>query len=103
MAETAPGRRRKQRRARPEEPLRTYRIPWAELLKKVFALDVLACPECSGRMRIIAFIAQPAVVRRILDHLGLDSTGPPLARVQAQPELLDPGPDYSAPDPIYPE
>ncbi len=44
-----------------------------------------------------------AVARRILDHLGLDSTGPPLARVQAQPELLDPGPDYSAPDPIYPE
>ena len=23
-------------------------IPWAELLKKVFAIDVLACPVCSG-------------------------------------------------------
>ncbi len=103
MAETARGRRRKQRRARPEEPPRTYRIPWAQLLKKVFALDVLACPKCDGRMRIIAFIAQPAVARRVLDHLGPDSTGPPLAGAQVQPELLDPGPDYSPPDPIYPE
>ncbi len=99
MAEMAPGRRSKQRRARPEEPPRTYRVPWAKLLKKVFALDVLACPECSGWMQIIAFIAQPAVARRILDHLGLDSTGPPLSRAQAQPEEFDPGPDYSAPDP----
>ncbi len=50
-------------------------------------------------MQIIAFIAQPKVARRILDHLGLDSTGPPLARAQSQPEEFDPGPDYAAPDP----
>jgi hypothetical protein len=36
-------------------PLRTYRVPWADLLKKVFARDVLACPECGGRLRLIAF------------------------------------------------
>ncbi len=50
-------------------------------------------------MQIIAFIAQPNVARRILDHLGLDSTGPPLAPAQSQPEEFDPGPDYAAPDP----
>ncbi len=77
------------------------RLPWAELLRKVFALDVLACPECGGRMQIIAFIAQPKVARRILEHLGFDSTGPPVARAQAQPEEFDPGPDYSAPDLTY--
>jgi len=91
------GSSKKLRHERPaDEPLRTYRVPWAELLRKVFALDVLACPQCGGRMQIIAFIAQPKVARRILDHLGLDSTGPPLARAQSQPEEFDPGPDYSA-------
>jgi hypothetical protein len=30
-------------------------------------------------VKLIAFIAEPTVAKRILDHLGLDSTGPPLA------------------------
>ena len=75
-------------------PLRTYRVPWADLFKKVFALDVLACPECSWRLRLIAFIAEARVARRILDHLGLDSTGPPAAPARAQPDALEPAPDY---------
>jgi hypothetical protein len=77
-------------------PLRTYRVPWADLLKKVFAIDVLACPECGGRLRLIAFIAEATVARRILDHLGFDSTGPPVA-----PARDEPAPDYDLADPIY--
>ena len=46
-------------------------------LKKVFAVDVLACPDCGGRLRLIAFIADDAVAGRILLHLCLDSRGPP--------------------------
>lgn len=83
------------------ETARTYRVPWAELLRKVFALDVLACPECSGRMQLIAFIASEPVARRILDHLGLDATGPPLARAQAPDDLLDPAPVHDVVDPVY--
>jgi hypothetical protein len=41
------------------------------LLQRVFAVDVLACPNCGGRMRLIATIEDPRVVRRILAHLGL--------------------------------
>src|SRR4030067_633398 len=66
-------------RARAGEGARTYRIPWAELLAKVYEIDVLACPECGGRMKLIAFIAEPTVAKRILDHLRPASTGPPLA------------------------
>jgi len=54
-------------------------------------------------MQVIAFIAQATVAKRILDHLGLDSTGPPLARAKSQPDQLDPGSDYSGADLIYPE
>jgi hypothetical protein len=64
----------------------------ADLLKKVFALDVLACPACGGRLQVIAFIAQALVAKRILDHLGLGASGPPLSRALAPPELFDPGP-----------
>ncbi len=85
---------------------RTYRVPWVDLLKKVSAIDVLACPECTGRMQVIAFIAQATVAKRILDHLGLDSTGPPVARAAPPPEQVDLGPSCDAsdaPDPVHPE
>jgi hypothetical protein len=80
---------------------RSYRVRWADLLKKVFAVDVLACPECGGRLKLIAFIAEATVARRILDHLGLDSQGPPVARGRAPPEPFDPGPDYDVADPAH--
>ena len=39
---------RSERRARPAGGYR----PWAELLARTFAVDVLACPKCHGRMRM---------------------------------------------------
>ncbi len=85
---------------RPSAP-RACRVPWAELLKKVFDVDVLACPECGGRLRLIAFMADGKVAGRILDHLGLDAAGPPLVRAHAQPEQPDLEPDYVAADATY--
>jgi hypothetical protein len=66
---------------------------------------VLDCPVCHGRLEVIAFIAEPTVARRILDHLGLASQAPPLARARAPDELPDcgSGPDYADADPIYEE
>jgi hypothetical protein len=78
-----------------------YRVPWAELPRKVYSLDVLACPLCGGRMELMAFIAEAAVARRILDHLGLASTGRPLATAAAPDPAADPGPEYGGPDPSY--
>src|SRR5262249_47232193 len=57
------------RRARLVSRPRPWR--WADLLRRVFAIDALACPNCGGRMRVIATIDDPRVVRRILRHLGL--------------------------------
>ncbi len=82
-------------------PAPRHRIPWAELLQEVFAVDVLECPRCAGRLELIAFINEPKVARKILDHLGLASQAPPLARASAaDPETAgEPGPDYTAADP----
>jgi uncharacterized protein YbaR (Trm112 family) len=44
--------------------------PWAELLRRTFALDVLACPKCEGRMRLLAMVTDEKSVRRYLRALG---------------------------------
>ncbi len=54
------------------------RMSWARLLKRVFDFDVERC-VCGGRLRIIAAIEEPAVIERILTHLGLSAQPPPHA------------------------
>ncbi|MDO8476388.1 MAG: hypothetical protein Q7W02_09380 [Candidatus Rokubacteria bacterium] len=44
---------------------------WALLMRRAVDLDVLRCPRCAGRMQLIATIDDPAVIQRILAHLGL--------------------------------
>jgi len=69
-------------------------------------VDVLACPQCAGRLEVIAYIAEPGVAKQILDHLGLEAQAPPLAKA-AGDEPVDPdavpGPAYDLVDPSYDE
>ena len=65
------------------------RLTWAALMMRVFGTDVLRCPTCEGRMRVIAHIEEPEVVVRILRHLGLPTAAPPTARARPPPEQLD--------------
>jgi hypothetical protein len=62
----------------PAEP-RPRNYSWAELMRRVFAVDVLECPLCSGAMRILAAIHPPDATRAILECLGLPSRPPPLS------------------------
>ena len=48
---------------------------WAGLMHRAFAIDVLACVHCGGRLRLIATLHDPAVIRKILAHLGLAHSG----------------------------
>jgi len=50
-------------------------MSWAQRLKRVFAIDIETCPKCGGHLRVIASIEQPAVIERILDHLGHTACG----------------------------
>lgn len=36
-----------------------------------FAIDILACPDCGGRLRFVATIGERALIEKILGHLGL--------------------------------
>jgi hypothetical protein len=56
---------------------------WAELLRRIFEVDPLACPRCGDKMRIVAFVTEPRIIDRILDHLR--STAPTRPRPRTPP------------------
>ena len=64
---------------------------WAEFIRRSFGFDVLECPRCGGRLQLIAVIEDPAVIERILRHLGLPTDIPEArpARPPPMPFLLD--------------
>ena len=49
---------------------------WAALMHRAFGIDVLACPHCGARLRLIATLHDPVVIRKILAHLGRSQSGP---------------------------
>ncbi len=58
---------------------------WADLMRRAFAVDGLACPRCGGRQRLIALIEASDVARRILTHLALPADVPRAAPARAPP------------------
>jgi hypothetical protein len=58
---------------------------WAALMRRTFGFDVLACPRCSGRLRLSALIEDAAVIGQILRHLGLPDTIPSPRPARAPP------------------
>jgi len=47
------------------------RIAWAKLMARVGEEFPLACPNCGGDIRLIAFITEPEPIRKILANLWL--------------------------------
>jgi hypothetical protein len=54
-------------------------MPWAVLLARVFYLDALLCVKCGGKRKVPAFLTDPQVLRKILEHVGLEMAPLPLA------------------------
>jgi len=90
-----------------DEPLTEYqlkrRITWAALIKCVYEVDPLKCPNCGEEMRVISFFeakTQADVIKRILKHCGLwknKEPRPPPLRILKPPEVeqSEPQCDYS--------
>jgi len=51
-------------------PAKPRHWAWANLMRRAFDLDVLACPRCGGRLRLLGTIEDPAAIRAILDSLA---------------------------------
>jgi len=52
---------------------------------RVYGYDVLHCP-CGGRRSVLTFLTDPAVIAKILAHLGVGQSDD-LARARPPPEL----------------
>jgi hypothetical protein len=50
--------------------------PWAELLRRAFGIDVLTCPTCKARMKLVAMLTEPASIARFLNALGEPTSVP---------------------------
>jgi hypothetical protein len=62
---------------------------WAELMRRSFGFDVLACPRCGGRLSLIALIEDARVIRRILSHLRLPTDVPEPRPARSPPLRVD--------------
>jgi hypothetical protein len=62
---------------------------WAWLLARVFAVDVMTCSRCGGRMRLVEIADSRDDIARVLAHVGLGPRPPPRPRpaVPGQLEL----------------
>jgi hypothetical protein len=67
------------------------RIPWATLLRRVHAVDVLTCARCQGRLRLLGAITDPAAVRKVLLHLGMAVEPKAVSPPRGWELELDPG------------
>ena len=57
-----------------------------ELLERTFGL---VCEKCGGRKKVVTFVTEAAQARAILEELGIDGTGPPLAPARPPPHQAD--------------
>jgi len=63
----------------------SYRLPWADLIERVFGFSPMVCPRCNGQMTLVQLVQDPQVADKILGHLGLPTTLPPVAPARAPP------------------
>lgn len=67
------------------QPKKVPSLTWRECIKKIWKDDPLICPECLSEMKIISFIENPRIIKKILKYLDLwkesSSRGPPVQSV----------------------
>jgi hypothetical protein len=74
---------------RPVPAVRPRRLPWADLLQRVFGVEALRC-KCGHSMRVLAAITDPKVAKRILECMGLPPRAPPLTPARASASVAEP-------------
>jgi hypothetical protein len=98
---------------KPEGSSKEHIKNWSRLNQKIYEADPVTCPKCQGRIRILPFIEDPEIIKKILKHLGLwDITAlPPPKRANAPPpnihidssnSQIPPSEDYLYCNPNYP-
>ena len=96
----------------PDGSSKEYRRNWSRLIQKIYEVNPLTCPKCFKKMKIISFIEDEQVIKKILKHLGLwevkarpppKTKAPPLTvHTDYSDSQVPPSEDYLCCDPDYP-
>ena len=94
----------------PDGSAKEHKRNWARLIQKIYEIDPLCCPACSGKMKVISVIERPDVIKKILRHLGLwdrkarppPKDVDPKIRIDSSDSQLPSCEDYLYRDPEYP-
>lgn len=73
-------------RKKAESSQYTGKSKWAELLKRSFAIDILKCNHCGGKMKVLATIQDKEIAKQILGSIGINSEAPVKASPRAPPQ-----------------
>jgi len=81
----------------PDGSSNEYRKNWARLIQKIYEVDPLTCPKCSGKMKVISVIEDEDVIKKILKHLGLwDQKARPPPKATDPPKIQESRLGFSA-------
>jgi Putative transposase len=69
----------------PRPPRRGSYWPWAPLMRRTFGLDVLECPTCNGRMKLLALVIDDRSIVRYLKKIGEPTDAPARAPPRGPP------------------
>ena len=65
-------------------------MTWSQRLKRVFNIDIEKCLFCeNGKLKVISSIEEPHVIKKILDHIGVESQVPSPHAARAPPQEED--------------
>jgi len=57
-------------------------VAWAVLRQRTFGFEALRCTKCAAKMRVLATLTDPFVVKKILSHLSVRTDPLPQARAR---------------------
>ena len=60
---------------------------WAACMKRIFEIDPLVCPKCTGRMHIKSFIINGSEIERLAKDIGIIPWRAPPAFKPAQTDI----------------
>ncbi|OGQ35767.1 MAG: hypothetical protein A3F16_05285 [Deltaproteobacteria bacterium RIFCSPHIGHO2_12_FULL_43_9] len=63
------------------------RMSWAELLNRVFEIDLTKCHFCRGEVKIIAAIIEKKAIEKILRHMGHPLEPPQISPARPPPQV----------------
>jgi hypothetical protein len=89
-----------------------HRKNWARLIQKIYEVDPLTCPKCHRKIKILSFIVDEEIIKKILKHRGVwyskqrhllkAHAPPPTAHIDYSDSQVPPYEDYLNTYPDYP-